>query len=950
MVHTSEKGRDAPAESNASSTLDADAFTGQSSQAPENKSAADTSILLGPAERHRLLVEWNNTQRDYPSDRCLHHLFEDQAARTPDAVALVCGAEQLTYQDLNERANRLAWHLGHLGLAPGFRTGLLLDRSVDFVVAVLGTLKAGGVYVPLATEFPVSRLEYMIKDSGVAVLLTSQEPPDRLVGLVQIILNLRKEEDHVAQCPLKHKAIHQAAGDVAYVMYTSGSTGYPKGVAVPHRAVARLVRGQQYADFTSKQRFLLLAPTTFDASTFELWGPLSNGATCVVSAPGPLDFDQLEQLIRKERITCLWLTAGLFNQIIEQRPSMLATVGHVLTGGESLSVPHVRRCLEILPELRLTNGYGPTEGTTFSTTYTIDRESCYDNGTVPIGRPLANTRCYILSDDGQPVPVGVAGELYIGGDGLAQGYVNDAEATALKFLPDPFSRETGARIYRTGDFARYRPDGNIEFLGRRDRQVKIRGYRIELGEIESVLAGAPDVAQAVVLLREDVPGDKRLVAYIVPQSGRTCGGVILRQYLRAKLPEYMVPATFVVLDHLPLTTNGKVDRMQLPKPGTGDRESAHDADPPFTSTEKLLTAIWGELLGLEEVGVTADFFALGGHSLLTIKLLDRIQKECGVLLPLPTVLACPQIRSIAEAVDRQRTRTALSRVADDGIPATVPPLFVPGWYLNNSDFLPEGQAMYVLPFPELGHDAATCRVECIAEECLETLRALRPRGPYLLAGYSLAGLVAYEMAWRLRQQGEDVPLVALIDSCPSSWPTRLGVRVVEAVGGRLGISFPRQLLMARLWVHLNELAAMCWHLGVRTQLRALWKQMVNLNKRLKAGAKARTESPIRRQQQSTANGANESRPNGVGLFWPHVWATARFQPKRYDGKVSLMLSQTTAAVAGSRDAGWEPWAKDIESVIIPGDHQSCIREHRAILAAELAARCKAALGSPGSAH
>ena len=877
-------------------------------------------------------------------------MFAEQVRRSAHAVAVVAGSARVSYEALNRRANQLAWRLRQLGVTPGMPVGLLLDRSLDFVIGVLGILKAGGTYVPLATEYPAARLQFMLEDSEATVLLTRQPLPTGLAGCGQTILNLREEATRIAGYPPEDPGIHRAGEDLAYVMFTSGSTGRPKGVAIPHRAVVRLVRGQHYADFTPDQRFLLLAPTAFDASTFELWGPLLNGATCVVFPAGPPDFERLEQIIEAEGVTCLWLTAGLFHQIVNQRPSILAKVRHVLTGGEALSVAHVQRALALCPGLRLTNGYGPTEATTFTTTYSIGPESHFESGTVPIGRPLANTRCYILDTEGEPVPAGVTGELYIGGDGLARGYVKDPEATARKFLPDRISGKPGARLYRTGDFARYRSDGNIEFLGRRDHQVKIRGYRIELEEVEAVLAGSPGVAQAVVLLREDTPGNKRLVAYVVLKPGNACDGTMLRQHLRVKLPEYMVPTAFVVLDHLSLTPNGKIDRLQLPKPGAGDQEGGDVSEPPRTSTERTLATIWCQLLGLEHVGVTTDFFALGGHSLLAVKMIDRIHKEWGVLLSLPSLLACPQIRTVAEALDQRRNRTEVLPAAEGDTAIPAPPLFVPGWYLKNADFLFDKQAMYVLPFPDLEQEAAACRVECIADKCLETLRAVRPRGPYLLAGYSLAGLVAYEMAWRLRQQGEVVPLIALIDSCPPSMLTRRGVRVVESLGGCVGLTFQRQLLVARLWVHLNELAEMSWRLGIRTQLRVLWKQVVNLNECLKAGAKVRAKACVPQQQKPSAKGANEFMPNGVGTFWPHVWATARFQPKRYDGKVSLILSHATAAVAGSKGAGWERWAKDIDTVVIPGDHHSCIREHRAILAAELAARCKAALGSLDSAN
>ena len=453
------------------------------------------------------LVTWNQTARDYPRDKCIHQLFEEQVEQTPDAVAVVADHRTLTYGELNDSANRLAHRLRQLGVGRETRVAVYLDRSVEFVISVLGILKAGGAYVPLGLNYPTDRLRFMLVDSGAEVIVTMGPVPAGLGRRGLVILDLAQDAASINANPSTDPAPLGTADDLAYVMYTSGSTGWPKGVAIPHRGVVRLVRGQDYAEFDSTQRFLFLASTCFDASTFELWGPLLNGAVCVVFCPVLPDFEALEQVVRHQRITCLWLTAGLFNQIVDERPTVLASVGHVLAGGDALSVRHVQRALEMFPALRLTNGYGPTEATTFSCTHPIDQNTSLATGSVPIGRPIANTCCYILDAHGHPTPIGVAGELHVGGDGLAHGYLNLPELTAERFVPHPFSRETGARLYKTGDMARYLPDGTIEFLGRRDQQVKIRGFRIELGEIESALETHPDV-QACAVVAQTVTGTR----------------------------------------------------------------------------------------------------------------------------------------------------------------------------------------------------------------------------------------------------------------------------------------------------------------------------------------------------------------------------------------------------------------------------------------------------------
>ncbi len=608
--------------------------------------------LLTEEERHRLLVEWNDTKREYPRDRCIHELFEHQVDQRPNTIALALGEERLTYASSDARANQLARYLRRLGVGRGDVVGLYAERSFETVIAMLAILKAGGAYMPLDPTYPRERLALMVEDSRAKVLLTQERLLQRLpVG--DATVTCLDTEWEIAEESVERLENCNAPLDPAYVMYTSGSTGTPKGVVVPHRAVLRLVFGTDYAQLDAQQTILQLAPVTFDASTLEIWGSLLHGGRCVLfpgRVPTP---EQLEQVIQEQGITALWLTASLFNSIIDSKPEALSGVRQLLTGGEALSVSHVRQALAQLPSTLLVNGYGPTESTTFACCYRIPRKLDPNPGSIPIGKPIDNTKTYILDDHLQPVPIGIRGELYIGGDGLAIGYLNSPELTAERFIPNPFSDDPGARLFKTGDLARYLPDGNIEFLGRIDHQVKIRGFRIELGEIEAVLAQHPKVKEVVVAAREDTPGDKRLVGYVVPHQGQQSETGGLRSYLSEKLPEYMVPSAFVLLDSLPLTPNGKVDRDALPVPQCG-REDSSSYVPPRTPIEEQLAGIWGDILGIDRVGINDNFFELGGHSLLAVQLVARIREALHVEFPLETIFASPTVASLAECVKEHR--------------------------------------------------------------------------------------------------------------------------------------------------------------------------------------------------------------------------------------------------------------------------------------------------------
>jgi amino acid adenylation domain-containing protein len=524
-----------------------------------------------------------------------------------------------------------------------------MERSLEMVVGLLGILKAGGAYVPLDPSAPPVRLAHIVQDAGITVLLTQASLRPSLPEFAGAVLTLDSGWETIAQMPGTNVESGVTAEHLAYLMYTSGSTGLPKGTSVCQRNVVRLVMNTNYLEGGPEETFLQFAPLAFDASTFELWGSLLHGAKLVIAPPHQLALEELGHCLQEHGISTLWLTAALFHQMVDNQLEALRGVRQLLAGGDVLSVLHVQGVVANLREDgRLINGYGPTENTTFTCCHIMTSESSVETA-VPIGRPIANTQVYVLDRYLEPVPVGVYGELHIGGDGLARNYLQRPALTAEKWVPHPFSHEPGARLYRTGDVVRYRSDGVMEFKGRRDHQVKMRGYRIELGEIEAVLTQHPGVGvqESVVLVREDEPGDKRLVGYVVSSQGPAPTVLELREFLQARLPEYMVPGVFLVLQAFPLTSNGKIDRKRLPIPerGRGGLETEFIA--PQTPIQIELAEIWREVLKVEQVGVHDNFFELGGHSLLATQVVSRIKHAFSVEVTVRQFFEMPTIALIA---------------------------------------------------------------------------------------------------------------------------------------------------------------------------------------------------------------------------------------------------------------------------------------------------------------
>ncbi|WP_072924248.1 non-ribosomal peptide synthetase [Microcystis aeruginosa] len=738
--------------------------------------------MLSDEERYQLLSLWNETHTDYPSDKCIHQLFEEQVKCTPDAVAVVCSDQQLTYNELNCRANQLAHYLQKLGVKPDELVGIFLERSLDMIVGLLGILKAGGAYVPIDPDYPQERISFMLQDTQVKIILTCEYLQTSLPNHQAIVICLDKDWEQINQASLENLNSTVSADNLAYVIYTSGSTGIPKGVIVTHQAVNRLVLNTNYIQFTPDDRVVQASNIAFDAATFEIWGALLNGAKIIIIAKSVLLSPQeLAVSLKENQISVLFLTTALFNQLANLVPQAFSNLRCLLFGGEAVEPKWVQEVLEKGAPQRLLHVYGPTENTTFSSWYLVENVASTAT-TIPIGKAIANTQIYLLDKNLQPVPIGVVGELHIAGAGLAKGYLNRPELTQEKFIPNPFEKDEvipptllnkggnePSKLYKTGDLARYLPDGNIEYVGRIDNQVKIRGFRIELGEIESVLSQNQAVQSSCVIVREDNPGEKQLVAYIVPKLGVKLTSGDLRQFLSDKLPGYMVPGAFVMLEFFPLTANGKIDRRALKAPSnTSDSDRFIGAR---NQLELNLVQIWSKVLKIDKISVQDNFFDLGGHSLLAPYLITQIKEQLGKEIAVTTIFQNPTIEQLATIIQTDADSSNQSCLVPIQPQGSKPPFFcVPGaggrpfYFYHLGRCLGKDQPFYSFENDLYQQFGEISRIEDIASIYIKAMQDLQPQGPYFLGGHSYGGNVAFEMAQQLVNQGQQVALLAIIDS------------------------------------------------------------------------------------------------------------------------------------------------------------------------------------------
>ena len=887
-----------------------------------------SELPLASEEEKRLLLAWSGAESAYPRDRSIPDLFEALVERDPTSIAVSLAEKRWTYGELNDRANRLARFLLERGVGPEEPVGVALERGLDSIVAILAILKSGAAYVPVDPGCPEARLALQLREAGVRLLLTQERLAGKFLSGSAEILCLDRERRRIRRQSATNPARSTGSESLAYLMSTSGSTGTPKIVEVPHRGVVRLLFGVDYVALDRSRRVLHLAPLSFDASTFEIWGALLHGARCVLFPGLPPTPGNIARVLARERIDTLWLTSSLFNVVLEEAPGAFAGVRQLFVGGEPLSVTHVTRALALLPRTGIVNGYGPTESTTFACVYRIPPDLPADAPTVPIGRPIANTKAYVLDARRRLVPIGVAGELYLGGDGLARGYRGSPERTAEKFLPDFVTGEPGRRLYRTGDRVRFRPDGTIEFLGRLDRQVKIRGFRVEPGEIEHAITGHRGVREAAVLAQDFGPSDRRLVAYYVPDSAGVSPDE-LRACLKKSLPDYMVPSSLIPVGSLPRHRSGKLDAAGLARQGPRERPHFVAARDPL---ELQLTKIWEKLLQSGPVGVTDNFFELGGHSLLAARLFAQIERIFGKNLPLATLFDAPTIEHLAAILRSEGWAPSWSSLVAIQPGGSRPPLFcvhsAGGNVLTYRDLarrLGPDQPVYGLQAQGLdGKMPPHRRVEEMAAHYVGEIRSLQPEGPYHLGGSSFGGMIAFEMSQQLRALGQEVDVLALFDT----WGPGYGRLLPETT--LFGLMFSR--LAQRVDLHVGnfliggprEKAAYVREKVLRV-LRNVRKIARRYAKRFHQYGSFRDKTPPALRQVERAS----------------FEAIYGYTPKPYAGKITLFRAhKQPSGIHPDPLMGWGSVAAgglDVHEV--PGYHGAIVYEPRVKILAEKLAAC-----------
>jgi amino acid adenylation domain-containing protein len=898
--------------------------------------------LLTAAEIQEVTQHWNATQTPYPSAASLAEIFEEQVRRAPEKMALAFGGSRLSYGQLNEQANRLSDLLLQRGVEPGSFVAVFLERSAELIVSILAITKTGAAYLPLDTNSPKERLEYMLADANARLLITSSELLAKLPGspaesvgaklganCPRVVLD---EEAAAIGCCSEANPVHPGLGDrLAYLMYTSGSTGRPKGVIVPQRAIARLVLNSNYVDLKPEDRVAQASTATFDAATFEIWGALLNGATLVgIAKETAISPGDLARTLRSERISILFLTTALFNQIASDRPKAFSGLRYLLFGGEAVDPKWVRTILKEGPPEQLLHVYGPTETTTFAAFHVVEEVPAQAR-TIPIGRPISNTEIFILDRYLQPVPAGVTGELYIGGPGVARGYLNEPELTAQKFLPHPLRPGTVERVYKTGDLGRFLPEGRIEFVGRADNQVKIRGFRIELGEVESVLAAHPTVAEATVLAIEQTKGEKKLVAYWVPKTKDAPPPSYpeFRQFLQQRLPEYMIPTAFIPLPAFPLTPNGKINRQALPAPDwtRPDADRAYRA--PQGLVELELTRLWEKVLGIQNISRHDHFFDLGGHSLLAIRLFSEIEQTFRQHLPLSTLFRAPTIASLAECLSQARWQPASSDslLVEIQPAGSRPPIFwvhsLGGdggggffYYRKLAELLGPDQPSYGIRSPvEPFHS-----IEEMAGRYIEEIRKLQPRGPYYVGGFCFGGVVAFEIARQLAGKNCPVGALVLLESVPPNcrvplarWNWGTGIEIVH-----------------NLFSWLQDLP-----FRQPSQLVArLDRKRKTLQKKLAAKFRRSDSGRPDVQLKDVINLADY--PKDYVVYAEAHWQALRaYQPKDYTGHLTLFRAKKQPLSNLDPALGWSLFAKGgVDLHVIPGGHEALLQEPNVRVVAE----------------
>jgi amino acid adenylation domain-containing protein len=898
-----------------------------------------TLPILTERERHQLLVEWNATQATYPRDTPLHQLIEEQVERTPNAIAVSFGDQRLTYRELNQQANRLAHYLREKGVGPDVLVGIFVERSLEMVVGLLGILKAGGAYVPIDPTYPAERIAVMLSDAQVPALVTQERLVSRLPEHTATIIRLDADANVLEQQSATNPTSLVEPHNLAYVIFTSGSTGRPKGVQIIHRAVVNfLVSMSKQPGLTAEDKLLAVTTLSFDIAGLEIYLPLIMGAQVViVSTATASDGPALAQILTRERVTVMQATPITWRILLGTEWQGSKQL-RIFCGGEALP-PDLAQ--QLLPKVgALWNLYGPTETTIWSAAWEIKPEE----SPISIGRPIANTEFYLLDPQLQLVPVGVPGELFIGGDGLACGYLHREALTNERFIKHPFSNDASARIYRTGDLAYYQPDGTVVVIGRLDHQVKVRGFRIELGEIEAVLSEHPRVQQAVVVVREETPGDKRLVAYVVAHAEQQPTIDELHQQVQKRLPAYMVPSAFMIMETFPLTPNGKIDRRALPAPDTSRTEKESTFVAPKTFLQQQLVTIWEDLLQVHPIGIRDNFFELGGQSLLAMRLINRIKQASGKELPLSTLFAGATIEQVAQVLLQEEqketqggTRTPLLPVQTGG--SKHPFFFLHGQWeggafysLEMARALGPEQPFYLLEPYRFDGLAVPPTIEEMAAAHLEVMRSVQPEGPYLFGGWCNGGLIAYEMARQLNAQGESVDLLVLMDADAPAFRFKQERRLIDRCVSLLHLQPEKQVDWFLLYRHLR-LSLYYWLQNQRAQ------KAVDAHKPQEPSEVS--ESLLEAENEALAREAEPPEalfPDKESLRqdWLSVyeWGVAGYVPSSpYTGKVTFFWTEEEP----TRKYAWRPWIKsnEVDIHIIPGNHITSRTRYLSVLAEHL---------------
>lgn len=741
--------------------------------------------MLSDKEKEQF-AEWNRTEAEYPRELCVHELVEAQVARTPEAAAVEHGGKRLTYQELNERANRLARFLRKRGIGQESRVGICLRRSLELPVALLAVLKAGAACVPLDPAYPKERLSYMLEDSETPLVLTQPGLLSEVTDFDAEVVNLDPDWKAFAGESRENVRSGVDPENLAYVIYTSGSTGKPRGVLLTHGGlVNHNVAAAKLFGITSADRMAQFASISFDIAIEEIFPTWISGGTLVVrEEDASLAVGDFLRWVEENRVSALDLPTAYWHELVrelaESSLKLPKSLRLVIVGGEKANSGALTTWQKVAgSRVRWINTYGPTETSVIVTSYEPGATGELP-AVLPIGRPIANTKIYILDKNLHQLPVGIAGDLYVSGPGLARGYLNRPEITAEKFVQDPFSDVPGTRMYKTGDLARYLANGEIEFAGRIDDQVKIRGYRVELEEIEAVLGAHPGVHEVVIVARENASGEKSLIAYLVPSREQVPTASELRTYLKQKLPAYMVPAAVVLLEAMPKTPNGKVDKRALPAPKAADFAAAEEYVAPATELQSALAKIWESVLDKKPIGIRDNFFELGGHSLLAARLMHRIEQQLGKRLPLAMLLQAPTIEDLSRVIGGGQESSSWSSLVPLQPQGSKAPFFcihgVGGNVVGFRDLarhLGNDQPFYALQPQGLdGKRKCLASVHEMAASYLQEITRVQPRGPYHIGGYSFGGLVAYEIAQILQARGERVAVLALLDTFPGKMESR----------------------------------------------------------------------------------------------------------------------------------------------------------------------------------